>query len=164
MENLTLNSNGRSRSRLAGGMPASPIADSAIGRQRIDHQRQLSALRNHQHDDTNADDTIDVSMLSATEEDERFGGDSQSNSMNGSPDSCCSQSQSGTPSRKMRRANRKNLSLSFDSDEFVEAESGSRSGNENVAAKAPAPATDSAAMRVGAGLCQTDSGFNDVEM
>lgn len=201
---LNSSTNGRSRSRLAGRNLTQSFATSASddnrnadGRQRMDHRRQLSAMAvQSQSNDGDVENSrsIDVSMLSAMEYN-RSGCDEAEDDdddlaniapistdgqmgavdveiLDTTHDSSCSQS--GTPSRKVPWANRKNLSLSFDSDENAEEETENGSNSPQSTDLAPiettaaepmlSPAKNSAAMINGAGLCQTDSGFNEMEM
>lgn len=87
-------------------------------------------------------------------------------SMNSSSDSPDSQ-HSGTPSRKLRRANRRNLSLSFGSSQFLNDDNESIMAEPNqdylaaVSAKTQQPPPSDKV--TSALLSQTDSGFNDME-
>lgn len=127
-------------------------------------------------DDTVFDDDDDDGEEDNDEDDDDGGG-----GCGGSPDSSCSQ-HSGTPSRKGRWPNRKNLSLSFtsashgngDGDGADDANGADDAGvaarvehvdvvgsNVSMADVSDRRATSSL---VAKGLCQTDSGFNDMEV
>lgn len=110
--------------------------------------------------------------------------------LDGSPNSSCSQ-HSGTPTRKVRWAKRKNLSLSFGStslfeDDGFEAADEDRDDNSelsgiesvvdgaildkvvesggNTVAELTEEQLDKLAETAAKGLCQTDSGFNDIDV